>query len=184
MRPVTTTRAHIARGAVAGAAAATVWAAQQPLDMALFGVEYDDVELLGTLITRGGAARPVGFVWHVANGAAFGAAYAALAPRVEAPGWMRGAAAGLAEHLASWPLTAAVARVHPARDELPELWGSARAFAQATWRHVLFGAVMGELESRLNARAPEPVPPPVPDERKAQTNGHGNLEHALSSPPA
>ena len=185
MRPVTTTRAHIARGAAAGAAAAAVWAAQQPLDKALFGVEYDDVEVLGTLITRGAAARPLGFVWHVANGAAFGAAYAALAPGAwRHRGGCAVPAAGLAEHLASWPLTAVVARVHPARDELPELWGSGRAFAQATWRHVLFGAVMGELESRLNARAPPPSPPPVPDERKAQTNGHGNLEHALSSPPA
>jgi len=178
-----TIRANLTRGAAAGAAAAAVWAAQQPLDMAVFGVEYDDVQLLGTLITRGSWARPLGLALHVANGAAFGAMYAALAPRVELPGWLRGTAAGLAEHLASWPLTTAVVRVHPARDELPELWGSGRAFAQATWRHALFGAVMGGLEARWNAGG-EPATPPVPDERAAQSNGHGNLEHALSAPPA
>jgi hypothetical protein len=178
-----TSRANLARGAVAGAAAAAVWAAQQPLDMGLFGVDYDDAQLLGTLVTRGAWARPLGVVMHVANGAAFGAMYAAIAPRVDLPGWVRGTAAGLAEHLASWPLTAVIVRVHPAREELPELWGSGRAFAQAAWRHALFGAVLGELEARLNASA-EPLPPPVPDERKAQTNGHGSLEHALSAPPA
>ena len=35
------------RGAVAGALAAGVWLAQQPLDKPLFGVDYDDGELLG-----------------------------------------------------------------------------------------------------------------------------------------
>jgi hypothetical protein len=178
-----TNRANLARGAAAGGVAAAVWAAQQPLDMALFGVDYDDGLVLGTLVTRGPWARPLGLVLHVANGAAFGAMYAAIAPRAQQPGWLRGTAAGLAEHLATWPLTAAIVRVHPARDEFPPLWGSGRAFAQATWRHALFGAVMGELEARWNAHA-EPPPPPVPDERAAQSNGHGSLEHALSAPPA
>jgi hypothetical protein len=181
---MSTNRARIARGAAAGAVAAGVWAAQQPLDMRVFDVDYDDVALLGTFVTRGPAAQPVGLVIHLANGAAFGAGYAALAPRSSSiPGWARGAAVGLAEHLASWPLTAVVARTHPGRDELPVLWGSGRAFAQATWRHLLFGAVLGALEARLNAVSAAP-PPPVPDQRVAATNGHGNLEHALSAPPA
>ena len=42
-------RTRTLRGALAGAAAAAVWAAQQPLDKRVFGVDYDDVELLGTL---------------------------------------------------------------------------------------------------------------------------------------
>ena len=40
-------------GAMAGAAAAAVWAAQQPLDKRVFGTAYDDVEILGRLVTRG-----------------------------------------------------------------------------------------------------------------------------------
>ena len=40
-------------GALAGASAAGVWAAQQPLDKRVFGTSYDDVELLGKLVTRG-----------------------------------------------------------------------------------------------------------------------------------
>ena len=57
------------------------------------------------------------------------------------------------------------------------LWGNGRAFAQATWRHLLFGVVLGELERRLNA-PPEPPPGP-PYEEVAATNGHGSLEHAV-----
>ena len=54
---------------MAGAVAAGVWAAQQPLDIKVFGVQYDDTELLGKGITRGPAWRPVGVALHLANGA-------------------------------------------------------------------------------------------------------------------
>jgi hypothetical protein len=67
--------------------------------------------------------------------------------------------------------------VHPARRQLPQLAGNRRAFAQATWRHLLFGVVLGELERRLNAE-PEPVPPEP--EIEFSSNGHGSLERAVS----
>src|SRR3954451_24537029 len=130
-------RASTLRGALAGGLAAGVWAAQQPLDKRLFGFEYDDTELLGKLVTRGPAWAPVGAVMHVANGAAFGALYANLAPRLPLPSWARGAAAALAEHVSTWPLTALADSVHPARGDMPRLAVSPRAFAQATWRHLL-----------------------------------------------
>jgi hypothetical protein len=41
-------------------------------------------------------------------------------------------------------------RHHPAREELPRLTGNRRALAQATWRHALFGVVLGAVEARLN----------------------------------
>ena len=46
-RCMASTRTRTLRGALAGAAAAAVWAAQQPLDQRVFGVDYDDAELLG-----------------------------------------------------------------------------------------------------------------------------------------
>ena len=54
---------------------------------------------------------------------------------------------GLAEHLTLYPLGWFVDRYHPARGEpgLPNLMGNPRAFAQATWRHALFGVVLGRL---------------------------------------
>ena len=60
--------------------------------------------------------------------------------------------------------------------ELPRIAGNPRALAQATWRHVLFGVVMGELERRLNAPASTDVPP---YDHVVSSNGHGSLEHAM-----
>ena len=74
-----TTRSQATRGAVAGVVAAGVWALQQPLDQKLFGVRYDDTELLGKLVTRGSAWPAAGAAIHLLNGAAFGAAYSQLA---------------------------------------------------------------------------------------------------------
>ncbi len=168
-------RAKTIRGAFAGAVAAGVWAAQQPLDKPVFGVDYDDTELLGKAITRGPSWPLVGMVLHIGNGALLGAAYAGFASRLPLPSWSRGPIVALAEHLATWPLTVAVERVHPARDDMPALWASPRAFAQATWRHLVFGVVLGELERRLNA----PDGPELASyEHVISSNGHGTLEHA------
>ena len=168
------------RGALAGAAAAAVWAAQQPLDKRVFGVEYDDAELLGRLArVRAPATHPVGLAIHVANGAAFGAIYANVAPSLPGPGAARGAAAGLAEHLATWPGAIVIDRLPLGRD-FPKLWGDPRAFAQATWRHLLFGVVLGELERRLNP--PEAEPEPI-DAAAAASNGHGSAEHLVATGP-
>ncbi len=161
--------------------AAAVWALAQPLDKVLFGERYDDVELLGKAVTRGEAWYPVGFAVHMQNGAVFGAVYSNLAPVLPIAPALRGPAVALAEHLALWPLTAMSDRFHPARKELPVLAGNRRAFAQATWRHLLFGIVLGELERRLNAE-PEPIPPEP--EAEFSSNGHGTLEHAVSVEPA
>ena len=76
------TTAQTARGALAGAVAAGIWIAQQPLDKAVFGVDYDDAELLGKAVTQGPAWLPVGAAMHVGNGAVFGALYANVAPRI------------------------------------------------------------------------------------------------------
>lgn len=168
------------RGALAGAAAAAVWAAQQPLDRRVFGVPYDDTELLGKLVTRGPAWPAVGLALHLANGALFGALYANAAPRVPVPAWARGPLAGLVEHAATWPGTRVTDHVHPAHAELPVLWGDRRALAQATWRHLLFGVVLGEVERRLNP--PGDAAPPM-DGETASTNGHGSIEHLVATSP-
>jgi hypothetical protein len=161
-------------GALAGATAAGVWAAQQPLDKRTFGTRYDDVELLGKLVTRGSGWPAAGLALHLANGAGFGAAYALARPVLPVPPLAAGVAAGLAEHLGGWALVGLVDRHHPARSELEPLYGNTRAFFAAGWRHLLFGLVLAELERRLNdVRGFEP-PEPVP----VASNGHGDIEHA------
>jgi hypothetical protein len=171
-------RARTARGALAGALAASVWAAQQPLDKRVFASAYDDLELLGKAVTREPAWLPAGLALHVCNGALFGAVYANLAPLMPIPAWARGPVTGLAEHLALWPLGHVSDRVHPARGELPALAGNGRAFGQSAWRHLLFGVVLGELERRLNPPGEE-VPPPY--EAMVSPNGHGEIEHAVAA---
>lgn len=154
-----------------------MWALQQPLDKLVFSSRYDDVELLGRAVIRGDSWYPAGLALHMGNGALFGMAYANVAPVLPLPPILRGPAAGLAEHLALWPLVSLSDRLHPARKHLPQLDGSRRAFAQAAWRHMLFGLVLGELERRLNA---EPEPAPLQPAAEFSSNGHGSLEHAVS----
>lgn len=160
-------------GALAGALAAGVWAAQQPLDKRLFGSDYDDVELLGKLATRGDAWPLAGLALHLQNGALFGAAYAHTRAFIPGPTPVRGVLAAMVEHVGLWPLVRLTDSHHPARADLVALAGNRRALAQATWRHFLFGVVLGELERRLNAED-EYEPPSVP----ISSNGHGNIEQA------
>ena len=171
-------RTRTLRGALAGAAAAAVWAAQQPLDQRVFGVRYDDVELLGRFVTDGRAAYPVGLAMHIANGAALRRRLRQRGPRASRPaaparaaGGSRRAPRDLAGHgraLAHAPGRRASCRTCGAR---------ARAFAQATWRHLLFGTVLGELERRLNP--PDSEPRPI-DPAAAASNGHGHAEYVVS----
>lgn len=168
------------RGALAGTVAAGVWAAQQPLDKELFSSGYDDVELLGKLVTRDRAWLPIGLALHLGNGALFGSAYANVAPLVPIPPVLRGPAAALAEHVGLWPLVRVTDRLHPARRDLPKLTGNRSAFWQAAWRHVLFGAVLGELERRLNAT---PEDEPADFSAVVSTNGHGSLDDAMLARP-
>ena len=160
-------------GALAGAVAAGVWAAQQPLDKRVFGSDFDDVELLGKLVTRGDGWPAAGLALHLQNGALFGAAYSQIRAFIPGPAPLRAVLASLAEHTALWPLAHLTDRYHPARGDLVALAGNRRALAQETWRHFLYGVVLGELERRLNA-PDEFEPPEVP----SSSNGHGNIEQA------
>jgi hypothetical protein len=118
------------RAASAGAVAATVWGLLEPTDKRLFGCGYSDVELLG----RGSRGR--GFVLHAANGAVFGVVFEAVRRRTGADQRRLALVLALAEHAATWPLIWLVD---------PKLVTCPRAFAQSTWRHALFGVLLGRL---------------------------------------
>ena len=107
--------------------------------MRAFGVDYSDPKLLAKPI---GGSRAAGIPIHLANGATFGAIYSLVAPHAPGSGALKGAAAGMTEHLATWPLTRFLPGVN--------LYGNRRAFWQAVWRHLLFGVILGVLEERLN----------------------------------
>lgn len=135
------------RSAAAGAAAAAVWAAQEPFDQRVVGYDYSDVAILGKGVTKGRHWRTIGWAVHLANGAAFGLAFHEARARIDADPRRLAVGMAVAEHVALYPLCALVDRYHPARGEpgIPPLLTSPRAFAQATWRHALFGLVLGRL---------------------------------------
>ncbi len=135
-----------ARSAAAGAAAATIWGLLEPLDQRALRYDYSDVAVLGKAVTRGQGWRAVGFALHAVNGAVFGLAYEAASRRVGVDRRRLALGLALAEHVALFPLSSVVDRVHPARGEpgVPPLL-SPRAFAQATLRHAVFGTALGRL---------------------------------------
>jgi hypothetical protein len=138
------------RSAVAGAAATLAWAALEPLDRRVFGCDYSDVAVLGKAVTRGRGWLPAGLALHAANGAMFGLAYHAVSRRTRSPRRRLAVGLALAEHAMLYPLSYVVDRRHPRRGEsgVPPLLRNPRAFAQATVRHALFGALLGRWAAR------------------------------------
>jgi hypothetical protein len=137
------------RAALGGAAAALVWAAAELVDRRLLRHDYSDVALLGKFVTRSRWWPLAGLAVHAANGAVFGLAYHHVLRRTRTAEPRRLALQlALLEHVTLFPLGYVVDRVHPARGErgLASLF-SARAFAQASLRHALFGAALGRFSS-------------------------------------
>ena len=135
------------RASAAGATAATIWALQEPFDQQLLRCDYSDVALLGKAVTRGPGWRSAGLSMHVLNGALFGLAFHEARRILAVDSRKLALGMALAEHVSLFPLCYFVDRYHPARGEpgIPPLLTNQRAFAQATWRHALFGAVLGWL---------------------------------------
>ena len=118
------------RAAAAGAVAATIWGLLEPLDRRLFRCDYSDIELVGF------GNRRLGFVVHAVNGALFGVAFDGVRQRVRVDERRLAVMLALAEHVALWPVLGLIDR---------GVATSRRAFAQGTFRHVLFGLVLGRL---------------------------------------
>jgi hypothetical protein len=148
------------RAGTAGAAAAAVWALQEPFDRWLIGCDYSDVAVLGKAVTPDRTWWPVGFALHLANGVLFGLAYHEARRHWSAGPRMLGVGMALGEHLALYPLCYFVDRFHPRRGArgVPPLLRNRRAFMQATWRHAVFGIVLAQLaeapsRSRTSSRS-------------------------------
>jgi hypothetical protein len=146
-----------ARAAAAGAAAATIWGLLEPLDERLFRSDYRDVALLGKLVTGGRGWKAAGFVLHAANGALFGLGFEAVRRRTDVAPRPLAVGLALAENVVLYPLAALVDAKHPRRGErhLPPLLRP-RVFAQETFRHAVFGLVLGSLVERAPSRDRSP----------------------------
>ena len=132
---------------MAGAVAATVWSALEPIDKRLFRCDFSDVAVLGKAVTRGPAWLPLGLTMHAVNGAIFGLAFDEARRHVPIEPRRLALGMALAEHMALYPLGYFIDRYHPARCEegVPPLLTNPRAFAQATVRHAVFGALLARL---------------------------------------
>jgi hypothetical protein len=135
------------RSALVGATAAMLWALQEPLDKRLFRCDYSDVAVLGKAVTRGSTWPAAGLGLHAVNGAVFGLVFHEVRRQVSRDPRRLAVGMALTEHVALFPLAYFVDRFHPARGEsgVPRLLTNPRAFGQATWRHALFGVVLGRL---------------------------------------
>jgi hypothetical protein len=135
-----------ARAALGGAAATIAWAALEPVDRRVFGYDYSDVALLGKWMTRSRWWPVAGLALHAANGAAFGLAFDEVRRRTHAEPRRLAFAMAMAENFGLYPLAYFVDTRHPARGGrgVPPLL-NARALAQATVRHALFGVLLGRL---------------------------------------
>jgi len=133
-----------ARAAVAGAAAATAWAAFERLDGRVLRHDYSDIAVLGKFVTRSRWWPLAGLALHAANGATFGLAFDEVRRRTGLRPQPLALALAMTEHVALYPLSYFVDTRHPARGEpgLARLL-TARGFTQATARHALFGALLG-----------------------------------------
>jgi hypothetical protein len=124
-----------------------VWALQEPVDQRIFRSGYSDVAVLGKAVTRGPQWRTAGLAIHALNGAVFGLSHHEARRVVTIGSRKLALTMALVEHVALYPLCHLIDRYHPARGEpgVPPLLTNPRAFAQATWRHALFGIVFGRL---------------------------------------
>jgi hypothetical protein len=130
-----------------------VWAVSEPFDRRVLRSDYSDVAVLGKAFTDRGWL-PLGLALHGVNGAAFGLAlYEAARLDVRLDSRRGAVAAALAEHVILYPLSYLVDRHHPRSGEpgVRALF-TPRAFAQATWRHALFGLALGQMVARSRRR--------------------------------
>ena len=135
------------RCVLAGSAGAAVWAVQEPFDQWVFRSHYSDVAVLGKVAIGGRAWWPAGLALHLVNGAVFGLVYCEARRRWPQRPRRLAMSMALGEHVALYPLSYFVDRFHPRRGTrgIPPLLENPRAFAQATWRHTIFGLVLGRL---------------------------------------
>lgn len=139
------------RGAVAGAVAAAVWNAYDPLLKRAFRTPYADSEVLGPFITEGRYEWLANLATHMAGGFTFGALFERFGGRTA----KHGVVAAVVENTTLWPVLAVIERVHPKRKrgDWPPLLLNGRAFSAATVGHAVFGALLGLGVSRTRATA-------------------------------
>lgn len=135
---------------VAGVLGGAVYIAEMAIDRRIVGYNTDDLVLLGRPFVHNPIwNRRLGATIHLSNSAVFGLAYAAVQDRLPGPPWLRGVLFANVENVALYPLTR-LDRYHPGvrEGQIARYWNRT-AFLQSIPRHIVFGAVLGEVYARL-----------------------------------
>jgi hypothetical protein len=139
------------RGAIAGVIAAAVMVAVNLADMAVTKQRTNDIRLVGGLFPGARRAWPVfGTGIHLLNGAALGSLFALVQHGLPGPTWARGVIFGLVENFLLWPFLLMTDRIHPdVKTGKLDRYNRPGPFAAATFRHIVYGAVLGAAYDRL-----------------------------------
>lgn len=175
---------RLGRAFTAGLAGAVAYLAAQELDRRLGNPRSNDMVLLGGLVTgRRSAWVPLGTVLHLLAGASFGLLFeAVVAPRLRGPYWWRGIVMAQAENAALWPLVLVLDRTHPAVASGALARMNRPAYvAQAVWRHLALGAVLGLVLGEPPARPAATAA--APSDAAAAPDGTAATPDAAESTP-
>ncbi|HEY7259806.1 MAG TPA: hypothetical protein VH459_12080 [Gaiellales bacterium] len=129
--------------ALAGAAAAAVWIAAEPVTRRVAGGTHRELRLISGLLAGDRGGNRLGLAVHLANGAAFGVGFRRLGGR----GVGRAVIAAQAENAILWPGMAVADRIHPdvRAGRWPRLVSDRGTIVQEIGGHLIFGAVLGLL---------------------------------------
>lgn len=132
--------------ALAGAVAAGAWVAAEPAIRRVAGGTHRELRLISGLLSPNGGSDGLGLAVHLANGAAFGAAFS----RLGGHGIRRAVVAAQVENAILWPGMAVADRVHPdvRSGTWPNLLTDRGTIAQEIGGHLVFGVVLGALIRR------------------------------------
>jgi uncharacterized protein YndB with AHSA1/START domain len=131
------------RYAAAGALAAVVWRAVEPLLRRIFGHPYSDPELITAFVATGRTRRVLDYVVQATGGVLFGSLFARFGGRTS----RQAVATAMVENTALFPLLPVMDRYHPEvrSGNWPPLSRSPRAVAVSYSGHILFGLLLGWL---------------------------------------
>jgi hypothetical protein len=131
------------QAALAGATAAAVWIAAEPITRRLAGGTHRELRLISGLLAGKRGGNALGLAVHLANGAAFGVAFNRLGGR----GVRQAVVAAQVENAILWPGMAVADRVHPdvRSGRWPKLFSDRGTIVQEIGGHLVFGVVLGAL---------------------------------------
>jgi len=129
--------------AIAGATAAAVWIASEPIMRRLVGGTHRELRLISGTLAGDRGRDGLGWAVHLVNGAAFGVAFRRLGGR----GVRDAVVAAQVENAILWPGMAVVDHIHPdiCSGRWPRLFSDRGTIAQEIAGHVVFGVVLGAL---------------------------------------